>query len=220
MKARSVPVVYIHHAMESFRSIQSSGILRVQPWSTAEYVSHCSRAQARGGLRSRKEVCYNHASPPLCLLTCTLLNLYSSQVAHPDGVYPCFHCMKWLGVFIFPVGWNACPSIFPDLPPVSSLGWRETLWQKRICLRTQHNDPCRSRTQTSRPEYSTLTIRPPRPPPCAQLFSICLFVCFFFFFPSIYLLILLNGTSLSHWAPSPFSMDSKYPSQMETFTDR
>lgn len=143
----------------------------------------------------------HYASPPLCFLTCTLLNLYLRQVAHPAGVYPGFHCMKWLGVLIFSTGWNACPpSGFPDLPPVSSLGWRETLWEKRACLRTQHNDPCRSRTQTSRPEYSTLTIRPPRPPPCAQLFSICLFVCFFFFFffPSIYLLILLTGTSLSH----------------------
>lgn len=211
MKARSVPVVYIHHAMESFRSIQSSGILRVEPWSTTEFVSHCSRAQTCGGLRSRKEVCYNliwlyhfpahYASPPLCFLTCTLLNLYLRQVAHPAGVYPGFHCMKWLGVLIFSTGWNACPpSGFPDLPPVSSLGWRETPWEKRACLRTQNNDPCRSRTQTSRPEYSTLTIRPPPPPPCAQLFSICLFVCFFFFFffPSIYLLILLTGTSLSH----------------------
>lgn len=56
LQARSVPVVHIHHVVESVWSVESWRLLGLQSWNTEEFVSHCTWAKASRGLGSRKEV--------------------------------------------------------------------------------------------------------------------------------------------------------------------
>ena len=39
-----------------------------------------------------------------------IISLRSRPVAHQDRAYPRFQGMNRLGVFLFPPGWDACPS--------------------------------------------------------------------------------------------------------------
>ena len=66
-----------------------------------------------------------------------------------------FSNMKRLGVFLLHLGWDASP--LPGLPtavnssiPIYTPGWREALWSKVSCPRTQRNYPC----QVSNPDRS------------------------------------------------------------------
>ena len=87
--------------------------------------------------------------------------------------------MKGIGVFILPPGYNVSPSqaTSPSVPPnttyrynvgypYSSLvpiyppKWREALWSKVSCSRTQHKDLSWAYTQTSWLEPSMLPTRP------------------------------------------------------------
>ena len=66
-------------------------------------------------------------------------SLHTTQEAHQAGVYPGFHSMKWLKVFLLLPGWDTNPS--PGYPPaLKSLvpiymytpGWREALRELRV----------------------------------------------------------------------------------------
>lgn len=56
LQARSVPIVHIHHVVESVWSVESWRLLGLQSWNTEEFVSHCTWAKASRGLGTRKEV--------------------------------------------------------------------------------------------------------------------------------------------------------------------
>ena len=83
------------------------------------------------------------------------LSLHMSQMAHQARAYPDFRCMKWLGVFLLPPGWDASPSqVIPSIKFANTHLYtgveRGTVSVK--CLAQEHNtmSPASEWTQTNR----------------------------------------------------------------------
>ena len=79
-------------------------------------------------------------------------NLHTSPVAHQTRAYPGFSCIKRLGLFLLPPGWDGGPS--QGYPPAlnSPVPFVTPGWREALCLAQEHNtmSPARARTWTAR----------------------------------------------------------------------
>ena len=112
---------------------------------------------------------YSHYTSVTLPHSLTNNNLYSYQVAHAARAYPGFHSMERLGVSLLPPPpWeNSPPQRYPPAFHQAFLAIRWYLfilmdWERlceRIvfCLRSQHNDPAKSRPGVQRSNHHSLT---------------------------------------------------------------